>query len=286
MSEQVSTCFVIMPITTSIDSVQDYAGDPDHFEHVLEHLFQPALQRAKFEIIPPSVVNSEIIHAEIIRNLETADLVLCDISGWNANVFFELGIRVALDRPVALVKDTRTASIPFDNALVSCHTYDASLTPWALGAEIERLTSFINKARTQERNALWKYFGITQRASIPSTGDPVQDKLDLMLALLQKANAERLSSELPTIVSPLDFELPVGLTSRLSELTVHEREVLRSLANDWSNARIARLLNVNERTVRNYISSIISKLGVADRRQAGLLAKEMMTERGKRDKLQ
>jgi hypothetical protein len=34
---------------------------------------------------------SEIIQADIIRNLHAADLVLCDLSTLNANVFFEFG---------------------------------------------------------------------------------------------------------------------------------------------------------------------------------------------------
>lgn len=40
--------------------------------------------------------------------VEEADMVLCDMSRLNANVFFELGIRTALDRPAALVKDDQT----------------------------------------------------------------------------------------------------------------------------------------------------------------------------------
>lgn len=175
-----------MPILTPVELISHYNDDPDHFEHVLTYLFEPALRRAGYDTVRPSVLNSGVIQAEIIRNLETADLVLCDISTWNANVFFEYGIRVALDRPAALVKDTKTPTIPFDNALVSCHTYDASITPWQLDSEIGKLASFVQSAGAQDRNALWRYFGITQRASIPAgTDDPVQAKLDLLLARVE-----------------------------------------------------------------------------------------------------
>jgi hypothetical protein len=179
-------CFVIMPIATPTGLVSDYGGDARHFEHILDYLFSPALSQAEYNIIPPSVLNSQIIQAEIIKNLETADLVLCDISRWNANVFFELGIRVALDRPVALVKDDKTRTIPFDNAIVSCHTYDSKMTPWSIGPEIESLVTFIRSAGEQDRNALWKYFGITQRASVPAEGNPAQEQLNLILNLLQR----------------------------------------------------------------------------------------------------
>ncbi|SRR5579884_1679353 len=189
------TCFVIMPITTPPDWLDYYGGDEDHFEHVLEYLFRPALVQAGYDVIPPSVSNSQIIQAEIILNLENADLVLCDMSASNPNVFFELGIRVALDRPVALVKDNYTANIPFDNAPVSCHTYEASIASWIIKEQIEKLAEFAKSAGVQDRNALWKYFGITQRGSSFQPDDPVEAKLDLVLSHLQQLTATTRSIE-------------------------------------------------------------------------------------------
>jgi hypothetical protein len=122
-------CFAIMPISTPKDMLERYWRDEDHFIHVAEYIFKPAAEQAGYEFCPPSITSSDVIHAEIIRNLEESALVLCDITLWNANVFFELGIRVALDKPVALVRDTFTADIPFDNALISCHTYDPRMEP-------------------------------------------------------------------------------------------------------------------------------------------------------------
>jgi hypothetical protein len=37
----VDTCFVAMPMTTPAALVDGYDNDPDHFLHVLEHLFIP-----------------------------------------------------------------------------------------------------------------------------------------------------------------------------------------------------------------------------------------------------
>ncbi len=107
-------CFIIMPITTPELFVPLYSGDKLHFHHVLEHLFIPALEKNKFNPIRPIAEGSDVIHAEIIKNLEKADLVLCDASCLNPNVFYELGIRTALDKPVCIVKDEITQKIPFD----------------------------------------------------------------------------------------------------------------------------------------------------------------------------
>jgi DNA-binding NarL/FixJ family response regulator len=51
-----------------------------------------------------------------------------------------------------------------------------------------------------------------------------------------------------------------------------EKEVLRLLARGYTNPEIAQRLFLSEGTVRNYVSSIFSKLGVTDRTQAAVLA--------------
>ncbi len=58
----------------------------------------------------------------------------------------------------------------------------------------------------------------------------------------------------------------------IDTLTEREKDILRLLGAGLSNADIAARLYFSEGTVRNYISSILNKLGVADRTQAAVLA--------------
>ena len=55
-------------------------------------------------------------------------------------------------------------------------------------------------------------------------------------------------------------------------LTPREREVLAQIAEGRSNREIARLLHMSEKTVKTHVSSVLAKLGVADRTQAALYA--------------
>jgi DNA-binding NarL/FixJ family response regulator len=55
-------------------------------------------------------------------------------------------------------------------------------------------------------------------------------------------------------------------------LTAREREVLAQVAEGRSNREIARLLHMSEKTVKTHVSSVLAKLGVADRTQAALYA--------------
>jgi DNA-binding NarL/FixJ family response regulator len=57
------------------------------------------------------------------------------------------------------------------------------------------------------------------------------------------------------------------------ELTAREREILELIAGRCSNTVIAQRLDLSPKTVRNYVSNIISKLQVADRSEAIWAAK-------------
>lgn len=67
---------------------------------------------------------------------------------------------------------------------------------------------------------------------------------------------------------------PVDLPPPFDQLTTRERDIIRLLVAGESNAEIARDLGVSEKTVRNQLSAIFSKLKVADRTQAALLAQK------------
>ena len=58
------------------------------------------------------------------------------------------------------------------------------------------------------------------------------------------------------------------------QLVERERDVLGLLATGASNGESARRLYLSDKTVRNYVSSIFAKLGVRDRAQAVVRARE------------
>jgi DNA-binding NarL/FixJ family response regulator len=67
---------------------------------------------------------------------------------------------------------------------------------------------------------------------------------------------------------------PSHPTQVFPDLSSREREILSLLAQGYKNAEIADRLVISPKTVRNYVSNIISKLQVADRAQAILRAKD------------
>jgi DNA-binding NarL/FixJ family response regulator len=61
-------------------------------------------------------------------------------------------------------------------------------------------------------------------------------------------------------------------------LTGREREVLALLATGLANKQIARRLAISERTVKAHLTSVFQQLGVTDRTQAALWAREHLDE--------
>lgn len=59
---------------------------------------------------------------------------------------------------------------------------------------------------------------------------------------------------------------------RLASLTTLERAILRHVVDGLTNREIAPLVNVSEKTVKNYVSSILHKLGLSRRTEAAVFA--------------
>ena len=171
-----------MPISTPENLLPKYSNDENHFEHVLEHLLIPSLEKVDLEAIPPITKGSELIHGEIIKNIEITDLILCDMSILNPNVFFELGIRTALNKPVCLIKDDATLKIPFDTSIINYHTYKNALNPWTLDKEIEALSNHIEESlkRSNDTNSLWKYFSLNSTAHSVEPEKGMEGRMDFL----------------------------------------------------------------------------------------------------------
>ena len=58
-------------------------------------------------------------------------------------------------------------------------------------------------------------------------------------------------------------------------LSMRELDVLRQVARGRTNKEIASALHVTEGTVKNHLTSIFSRLGVLDRTQAALKARDL-----------
>lgn len=91
-------------------------------------------------------------------------------------------------------------------------------------------------------------------------------------SILDPSVASKVVAEFSRVSSLVTVPSPEVLPEPLSE---REVELLRLIASGSSNKEIAETLFITEGTVKNHITHILGKLGVRDRTQAALKAKEI-----------
>src|SRR6185436_5531226 len=68
---------------------------------------------------------------------------------------------------------------------------------------------------------------------------------------------------------------PHHLPDQLKTLTEQERKILTHIADGLTNRQIAAEMFLAEKTVKNYVSSLLAKLGLERRTQAAVLAMKL-----------
>lgn len=117
---ELPTCGIIMPIS-SIDSCS-----AEHWADVLG-IIKDVCEKNGFK--PNLVSDSDdigVIQNRIVENIYSSDIVICDVSCKNANVMFELGMRLAFDKPTILIKDDMTG-YSFDTSVIEHIEYPRDL---------------------------------------------------------------------------------------------------------------------------------------------------------------
>jgi Response regulator containing a CheY-like receiver domain and an HTH DNA-binding domain len=93
------------------------------------------------------------------------------------------------------------------------------------------------------------------------------------------ALSARLIAGLSNLPDPEEKEDP------LAELTEREHEVLQLVASGLSNKRVARELDLHEKTVKHHMTRILSKLKVTNRTEAALALRDARDRSAQRDHL-
>ncbi|MFJ5330344.1 hypothetical protein [Pectobacterium versatile] len=137
--EKKKTCFVIMPIA----DIQGY--DSGHFTRVYNHLIKPACEAAGFKAIRADDINSShMIIVDILKKIVESDIAICDLSGRNPNVLYELGLRQAFNKKTILIKDNKTENI-FDVQGFRHSQYDSALRIDNVNNEIVKIKNSIEE---------------------------------------------------------------------------------------------------------------------------------------------
>jgi len=99
---------------------------------------------------------------------------------------------------------------------------------------------------------------------------------DLLSAIRLVASGQSLIDPALTMRVLERVRNPVTVAPELAELTEQEMKLLEFIAQGMTNKQIGEQMFLAEKTVKNYVSSVLSKLGVERRTQAAVLAAKLL----------
>lgn len=174
-------CGLIMPISKS------QGLEPEHWLHV-KGIICEALGDTEFDVRLVSESDDVgVIHKSIVQNIYQNDIVICDVSTHNANVMFELGLRLAFDKPTVIIKDDETP-FSFDTQVIEHIVYKRSLHYIDIVSFKKKLkdkvVATIRQSQDPDFSTFLKHFTINHVARIEertvSVSDAVIERLEQM----------------------------------------------------------------------------------------------------------
>jgi tetratricopeptide (TPR) repeat protein len=192
MPDSQKTCFVISPIGDLGSDTRLGADD------VFELLIQPALEMYGFHVVRADMlVGAGEINSEIISLVQNAELCIIDLTGHNANVFYECGRRHEAAKPfIQLIKAGE--KLPFDVAGIRTIQYDIS-SPRSTRRGVEDIRMAVEQFEASGYPTTTSGVSTT---TLAQALERMERKLDSLVAARPSSGAALPS--LPTVATGLD----------------------------------------------------------------------------------
>lgn len=195
--------------------------------------------------------SSGLIHKRIVQGLYNSHVVICDVSCKNPNVMFELGMRLAFDKPTIIIKDDQT-TYTFDPGGIEHINYPRDLrfnkiTEFQSSLAIKVQATYEDSLRDPDHSPFLKSFGQFSVATIDQTTAPME-KLTMELF-------EELRTEMVSIRRVLK-----NVTQYENRITNSRGMVSGGAYKNISLAVAKKLAENNELTINGLVESVYSSL--------------------------
>lgn len=207
-----------------------------------------------------------VIQDRIVNNVYNSDIVVCDVSHKNPNVMFELGMRLAFDKAVVIVKDDKT-EYSFDTGIIEHVEYPRDL-------RFTKIEIFKRKLQDKVRSTyvsslkegyspFLKNFGRFNIAKIENKDISANDYLIDAIEKL-RGDVARMSSKI-NITADFDDELrgndiiiaskETALRNMRSLVKVHLNDYMKKNNLPADGVSVVDLLNYLPKNLRNILST-------------------------------
>lgn len=216
-------CGYVMPISDTTD----YRGG--HWDDVKSMLDEVTSNIGfKESRIVSTGLDVSTIHKRIVNNIYNDDIIICDVSSRNPNVMFELGMRIAFDKPVIIIKDNITQYC-FDSGTIEHIEYPKDMRY----SEIEKFKGLLrikiektiehHKSNPDESPILHSFGSFSAvKPNIPemSESDEFRSELQEIKSLLFRSLRERDFSS-PSEAKPIHEVFPKNMFGNSDEEIVN-----------------------------------------------------------------
>lgn len=138
-----TSCFVMQP----------FGG---HLGGYFESIYKPAIEQAGLQAIraDAEIFGTGKIMDQIWRGIRAADVLVAELTSKNPNVFYELGLAHALEKPVVLVSSNQE-DVPFDLRHIRVILYDQADPFWGQKL-VDKLADNIQSALADPEEAIFR----------------------------------------------------------------------------------------------------------------------------------
>jgi len=235
--------------------------DEQHWLDVKAILFD-AIHSANLH--PELVSNADdvgVIQARIVKNLYENPIVVCDVSARNANVMFELGMRLAFDKPTVIVIDEKTP-FSFDTSPIEHLRYPRDLRYGKIQKFKEelafKLTAVLKSAQDAGYSTFLKHFGSFTASKLEKKELAPADFVDFVTQKLTDLD-ENLARVRAAMSPPLDVNVVGDRSQLLTDETIELRQHIARLQSRLRTANAA-VMDPSSALIRDNLTAEIRSL--------------------------
>lgn len=244
-------CGIIMPIS-AIDGCSR-----EHWKEVKEIVSEAICASGYKPKLVSDADDSGIIQQRIIQNIYNNDIVVCDVSGKNPNVMFELGMRLAFDKPTIIIIDDKT-DYSFDTSPIEHLSYPRDLKYYAIldfKEELKtKIVATVDKAKNDPNYTTFlKNFGEFEVAHVEKKEGTLNDvvlsllnEITYRISRLENTNNKIGNSNFSTMdIEKIIKLLRIGIDDFCSENSITS-QMIKEEPTLWSNRMFSYISNNSE----------------------------------------
>jgi len=228
-----------------------------HFDKVRKHIIDPvATEKGYVSLRSDDIARPGRITSQIIDHLRNDDLVVADLSRRNPNVYYELAIRHAVQKPVILIGES-DLNIPFDLSAQRVIPY--SLDPDDINEAKNQLSSQIESVKSD------KFI----------VDSPITDVIDLTPQDI--GSEEKTLQRILAILETQSQEIKDLKATSTHEYPGFVREANIAAASDWLSPRHRSIIDVFTVMERDNLTiSGIAEIVGLHRRMVSVILSELI----------